>query len=78
MLGQDQKIQQHVREQRPCKADSSACSQSIPSLLWKSKFYYRFHKTLPLVRSLSQMNPFDNSLSPEIGQDSTLELAEED
>ena len=36
---------------------SFSASQNIPCLLWNLNVHYRFHKSLPHVFVLSQMNP---------------------
>jgi hypothetical protein len=36
---------------------SCASTQVLPNILWKLKVYNRVHKSLPLVRSLNQINP---------------------
>jgi len=40
------------------KADSSSASQEIHCLIWKPKLHYPVHKSPPLVRMLSHINPF--------------------
>jgi len=50
-------ITNSVEQSPPEEANSHLASQQIPRLLWTSKFHYRVHNSLLLVRFLSQMNP---------------------
>jgi hypothetical protein len=43
----------------PTKADASSRRQEVTRILWNRKVDYRIHTELPLVLTLSQMNPIN-------------------
>jgi hypothetical protein len=52
----------NMGEIRSWEADSRGSGRYTPRLLWNLKFYYRVHKSLPLVPILSQMHPVHTRL----------------